>query len=104
MVNVPNRGAFAGMPYERVAEVPCRLDRLGATPLVQGGLPGELSGLIEALAEYQALAAEAGWYGNSRDAALKALAANPLVWKLDAERIEAMFDEMAGAHGIIFEY
>jgi 6-phospho-beta-glucosidase len=103
MVNVPNRGAFAGMPYERVAEVPCRLDRLGATPLVQGGLPGELSGLIEALAEYQALAAEAGWYGKNRDAALKALAANPLVWKLDAERIEAMFDEMAEAHGINFE-
>jgi 6-phospho-beta-glucosidase len=37
MVNVPNRGAFAGLPYERVAEVPCRLDEAGATPLVQGG-------------------------------------------------------------------
>jgi 6-phospho-beta-glucosidase len=103
MVNVPNRGAFAGLPYERVAEVPCRLDEAGATPLVQGTLPGEVRGLIGALAEYQAMAAEAGWQGNNRDAALKALASNPLMWKLDAERTEALFDEMAAAHNINFE-
>jgi 6-phospho-beta-glucosidase len=104
MVNVPNRGAFAGLPYERVAEVPCRLDRAGATPLAQSTLPGEVRGMIGALAEYQALAAEAGWQGNNRDAALKALASNPLMWKLDAERTEALFNEMAAAHHINFEF
>lgn len=97
MLNVPNRGVLPNLPPGRVAEVPCSIDRYGATPLAQGEIPGELRGLISALAEYQALAAEAGWHGDSRDAALKALASNPLVWKLDAERVEAMYSEMAEA-------
>lgn len=98
MLNVPNRGALPNLASERVAEVPCRIDRQGATPLAQGEIPGEIRGLINALAEYQALTAYAGWHANGREAAVKALAANPLVWKLDAERIEAMYDEMAQAH------
>ncbi len=98
MLNVPNRGVLPNLPTERVAEVPCRIDRCGATPLAQGEIPGELRGLISALAEYQALAAEAGWFGDNREAAVKALAANPLLWKLDADRVEAMYGEMAHAH------
>ena len=98
MINLPNRGSFPSLPAGRVAEVPCRLDSAGATPLAQGDLPTELHGLISALADYQALAAEAAWYGDSSDLALKALAANPLVWRLDAEQIEALYREMAEAH------
>ncbi len=44
------------------------------------------------------MAAEAGWFGESREAGIKALAANPLVWKLDLERVEALYLEMAQAH------
>lgn len=98
MINLPNQGAFPALPYERVAEVPCRLDRAGATPLAQGRLPNELQGLILALADYQALAAEAAWHAQSKEEAVQALAANPLVWKLDIDRVEALYDEMARAH------
>lgn len=98
MINVPNMGALPGLPSERVAEVPCRIDAHGATPLAQGEMPGELRGLIGALAEYQALTAGAGWPGNCREAAVGALAANPLVWKLDLDRVEALYSEMAAAH------
>ncbi len=98
MLNVPSRGVLPSLAPERVAEVPCRIDRHGATPLAQGELPSELHGLINALADYQALAAEAGWFGEGREAGIKALAANPLVWRLDLERVEALYLEMAQAH------
>ncbi len=98
MLNVPNKGVLPNLAYARVAEVPCRIDRSGATPLAQGEMPGELRGLISSLAEYQALAARAGWFGESREAAIEALAANPLMWKLDVERVEALYVEMAEAH------
>jgi 6-phospho-beta-glucosidase len=97
MINVPNRGVIQGLPAERVAEVPCRLGSEGATPLAQGDLPAEMRGLILALAEYQAMAACAAWFADSREEAVKALASNPLVWKLDADRIEQLYDEMAVA-------
>jgi 6-phospho-beta-glucosidase len=98
MINVPNRGVLPGLPIERVAEVPCRLDSEGATPLAQGDLPSEMRGLIFALAEYQAMAACAAWFADSREEAIKALACNPLVWGLDTDRIEEMYNEMAAAH------
>lgn len=98
MLNVPNRGTLPNLPVDRVAEVPCRIDRYGATPLAQGEIPGELRGLISALADYQAQAATVGWFGESREDAVKALATNPLLWKLDAERIESLYGEMAEAH------
>jgi 6-phospho-beta-glucosidase len=98
MINVPNLSALPSLPYERVAEVPCRLDRAGATPLAQGDLPAEIRGLILALADYQALAACAAWFGDSKEEAVRALASNPLVWKLDADRIEELYSEMAAAH------
>ena len=98
MINIPNQGALPGLPPERVAELPCRLDSFGATPLAQGDLPGELRGLILALADYQALAAHAAWFADNRDEAVKALASNPLVWHLDADRIESLYNELAAAH------
>ncbi len=58
-------------------------------------LPRHLRGLIEMLAEYQVLAAEAAWSGTRRDA-VRALAANPLVLSLD--KAEGIYDELADAH------
>jgi 6-phospho-beta-glucosidase len=52
-------------------------------------------GLVEMLAEYQVLAAEAAWEGTRTDA-IRALAANPLVQSVD--RAEAVYDELATAH------
>jgi 6-phospho-beta-glucosidase len=97
MLNVPNRGTLPGQPPERVAEVPCLIDRHGATPLAQGPLPAEVHGLIAALADYQALAATAGWEGDAGQAR-RALAANPLCWPLDAEQIDALYARLAQTH------
>jgi 6-phospho-beta-glucosidase len=52
-------------------------------------------GLIEALGEYEFLAADAAWSGDRRDA-VRALAANPLVRTLP--RAERLYAELAAAH------
>jgi len=94
-VNVPNRGAIADFPDDRVVEVPGYVDRNGIVPLQQGHMPPQVVGLVKSLGEYQALAAKAAWSGGRREA-IQALAANPLVMSLD--KAEVLFDEMAAAH------
>ncbi|MBA2362225.1 MAG: glycoside hydrolase, partial [Chloroflexia bacterium] len=54
-----------------------------------------VSGLVEMLAEYQALTAEAAWTGGRRDA-VRALVSNPLCYNLPTA--ERLYDEMAAAH------
>jgi 6-phospho-beta-glucosidase len=93
--NVPNGGAIPTFAVDRVVEVPCLVNRHGATPLAQPPLPRPVAGLVEMLGEYQALAAEAGWGGN-RAQAIRALASNPLV--LDVRKATAVYDELAAAH------
>jgi 6-phospho-beta-glucosidase len=80
-LNVPNHSALADLAPDRVVEVPARLERKAATPLVQGRLPSEVTGLLHMLAEYQWLAADAIWNGD-RKALEHALASNPLVVSL----------------------
>jgi len=94
-LNVPHRGAVPGFPGERVLELPCRVDRHGTTPLLQPALPRDVMGLLEMLAEYQALTAEVGWQG-TRAEAIRALASNPLV--LSLTKAAAIYDHMAAAH------
>jgi 6-phospho-beta-glucosidase len=94
-VNVPNRGAIAGLPADMVVEVPGYVDRNGVTPLTMGHLPPHVSGLVQMLGEYQALTAEAAWSGTRRDA-VRALASNPLCFSL--RTAEALYDEMSAAH------
>jgi 6-phospho-beta-glucosidase len=94
-VNVPNRGAIPGLPDDLVVELTGYVDRNGVTPLVQGPLPRQVSGLVQMLGEYQALTAEAAWSGNRKDA-VRALASNPLIPSLT--KAEAIYDEMAAAH------
>ncbi|MGB3305888.1 MAG: hypothetical protein WBA63_06865 [Thermomicrobiales bacterium] len=94
-VNVPNRGAIADFPDDRVVEVPGYVDRNGIVPLQQGHMPPQVVGLVKSLGEYQSLAAKAAWSGGRREA-IQALAANPLVMALD--KAEVLFDEMAAAH------
>jgi 6-phospho-beta-glucosidase len=93
--NVPNRGAIPTFAADRVVEVPCLVNRHGATPLPSGPLPQNVSGLVEMLAAYQALAAEAARHGTRREA-IQALASNPLV--LELPKATAIYDEMAAAH------
>lgn len=95
-VNVPNTGgALPGFPDDLVVEVPARISAAGVEPIPVPPLPDHLRGLIEALGEYQHLAAEAAWCGDRR-AGIRALAANPLVATLP--KAEAIYDELAAAH------
>ncbi len=94
-VNVPNRGSLPGFPDDLVVEVTGRFSASWVEPLPQRELPRHLRGLVEMLAEYQVLAAEAGWSGTRTDA-VRALAANPLVQSV--AKAEAVFAELAAAH------
>ena len=94
-VNVPNQGAIADFPADLVVELVGYLDRNGVQPIAQGHMPRHLLGLVQMLAQYQALTAEAAWSGTRRDA-IRALASHPLVFSL--HKAEAIYDEMAAAH------
>jgi len=94
-VNVPNMGAIGNFSDDLVVEVPGFADRHGVAPLASGRLPRHLSGLVEMLAEYQALTAVAAWHGTRIDA-VRALASHPLV--LDLRRAETLYAEMSAAH------
>ncbi len=94
-VNVPNHGAITNLPDDRVVELPGYADRSGVTPLAMGDVPRHVAGLVQMLAEYQALTAEAAWSGTRKDA-IRALATNPLCFSL--RTAEALYDEMAAAH------
>ena len=94
-VNVPNRGSLPGFPDDLVVEVTGRCSASWIEPLPQRALPRHLCGLVEMLAEYQVLAAEAAWSGSRMDA-VRALAANPLVQSV--EKAEAVYAELSTAH------
>ncbi len=94
-VNVPNNGAIPDLPDDRVVEVRGFVDKHGAVALHDGALPAQTRGLVEALSEYQYLAAEAAWHGRRIDG-IRALAAHPLVVSLD--KAEALYDALAAAH------
>lgn len=97
VLNVPNNGSINFLADDRVVELPCRVDARGATPLTQqdGGLSMDQKGLIAALAEYEGATARVALWGNRRDA-IKALAANPLVWSYS--KAEQVYDELATTH------
>ena len=67
----------------------------GVDPMAVDPPPRQVRGLVLALGEYQALAAEAAWSGSRRDG-IRALAANPLVGSLPLA--EALYGELAAAH------
>ncbi|MFD0061021.1 hypothetical protein [Streptomyces sp. NPDC056690] len=93
--NVPNTGAFLpGFDESTVVEVWGTVDAKGFHPEEQSPLPHSVRGITQALAEYQILAARAGWDGGPDDA-VRAMAANPLVPSLPVA--EALYAEMAVA-------
>ncbi|WP_426594979.1 hypothetical protein ACPPVS_05255 [Cellulomonas sp. McL0617] len=95
-VNLPNvGGALPGFDEDVVVEMWCTVDAQGVKPLPQKPLPHAVRGLVQQLAEYQYLAAEAAWKGTRADG-IRALAANPMVPTLRVA--EELYDEMAYAH------
>ena len=84
-VDIRNEGTLAGLADDDVVEVPARVGRDGPAPLAQGPLAPELLGLVQHVAAYERLAAEAAV---TRDAvtARKALLAHPLVGQHEMAR------------------
>jgi 6-phospho-beta-glucosidase len=78
VVDVRNGTAVAGLADDDVVELPARVDGAGAHPLPQRPLAPELLGLVQHVAAYERLAAEAAITG-SRSVARRALLAHPLV-------------------------
>jgi 6-phospho-beta-glucosidase len=95
-VNLPNKdGALPGFDADTVVEVWCKVDRDGYHILPQKPLPLTVRAITQQLADYQRLAAKAGWSGNRADG-IRAMVANPLVDNLRVA--EQLYDELAAAH------
>ena len=84
-VDMRNGGTLAGLADDDVVEVPARVGRDGPVPLEQAPLAPELLGLVQHVAAYERLAAEAAV---TRDPATarKALLAHPLVGQHEMAR------------------
>ncbi|HOF88178.1 MAG TPA: 6-phospho-beta-glucosidase [Armatimonadota bacterium] len=97
--NVPSAGSVDGIEDDAVAEVVCRVDRTGATPLPVGPIPLAFRGLVQAVKAYETLTVEAAVHRSAR-LARQALLNHPLVGDLDI--IEPLLEEMLAAHGLDF--
>ena len=86
-VDVRNAGTLAGLADDDVVEVPARVGPAGPVPLPQQPLAPELLGLVQHVAAYERLTAEAAV---TRDpvTARKALLTHPLIGQTD--RVEAL--------------
>jgi 6-phospho-beta-glucosidase len=86
VVDVRNGGIVEGLSDDDVVELPARVGAAGAAPLPQAPLAPELLGLVQHVAAYERLAAEAAV---NRDpvTARKALLTHPLIGQ----------DELAGS-------
>jgi 6-phospho-beta-glucosidase len=77
-VDTVNRGALSDLPDDVVVEVSCSITAEGPIPLVVGRLRPQILGLLQPIKAFEALTVQAAVHGD-RDAALQALAINPLV-------------------------
>lgn len=77
-LNVENRGNLPELEPADVIEVPCVVNANGALPLHAGPMPGAVRDLVVAVKAYERATVTAGLTGG-REAAVEALALNPLV-------------------------
>jgi 6-phospho-beta-glucosidase len=93
VVDIRNDGAIPDLPADAVVEIPARIDRDGAHPGRFSALPPEMLGLVQQVKAYERLTVKAAIDGD-RDAALKALLANPLVgrYSVATRLLEALLE------------
>lgn len=94
-VNVQNRGAIMGIPYESAVEVNCIITGEGPIPITVGELPVAVNGLVQQIKSFERVAAEAAVTGEYRTALL-AMTINPLVPSDSIAKV--ILDEMLIAH------
>jgi 6-phospho-beta-glucosidase len=94
-LNVPNRGAIAGMAEDDVVEVSCRVDGSGIHPLPIGEIPAHQLQLMGMVKLYERLTVKAV-RSRSRQQAVMALMNHPLV--LSYSLASKLVDEYLAAH------
>lgn len=96
VVNTPNQGAIANLPFDAIVEVPALVDREGTQAFSLGNYPKELVGMVHAQILHQELVVESALSGD-RNQVLVALLASPLVNSLKKARqcLDAMFEAQA---------
>jgi 6-phospho-beta-glucosidase len=98
VVNVRNGGALSFMAEDDVVEVDCVVDKNGAHPVPLPGFDdAHIIGLMRQVKTYERWAVEAAVH-SSRDAAMQALLAHPLVG--DWNQGLACFNELLAAHRV----
>ena len=85
VVDIRNDGALAGLPADAVVEIPARVGAEGARAGALEPMAPEMLGLVQQVKAYERLTVKAAVEGD-RDAALKALLANPLVGRYNVAR------------------
>jgi len=94
VVDIRNSGTLAGLAEDDVVEVPARIDAAGAAPLPQSPLAPELLGLVQHVAAYERLAAQAAITGE-RELVYKALLAHPLIGQVP--QVEELTENLLAA-------
>jgi 6-phospho-beta-glucosidase len=91
IVDTRNAGTLAGLADDDVVEVPARITSAGAAPIPQATLAPELLGLVQHVAAYERLTAEAAV---TRDTvtARKALLTHPLIGQV--ELVDGLLDSL----------
>ena len=94
VVDVRNDGTLAGLAEDDVVELPATIEPDGPVPLPQEPLAPELLGLIQHVAAYERLTAQAAVRGD-RELARKALLAHPLIgqYAIAKELVERLLQE-----------
>ena len=82
IVNIPNQGAIKALPDDAVVEIPCVVNASGIHGINVPAVPKSVWGIIAAVKNYEQLAVAAAVTG-SRDTALMAVMAHPLVQDYD---------------------
>jgi 6-phospho-beta-glucosidase len=94
VVDIRNGRTLAGLATDDVVEVPARIDADGPVPLRQPPLAPELLGLVQHVAAYERLTAEAAVTGDL-SVARKALLTHPLIGQ--HEVAEELLESLLGA-------
>ena len=82
ILNLPNAGQVDDLPTGTIVETPATIDGRSVSPVPQGAMPVEVSGLVRQVAVHAAMTAEAAVTGD-RELAATALAVHPLVRSLN---------------------
>lgn len=95
VVNTLNGHCLPELPEDSVIEINCIIDHRGAAPLEHGLFAMSIRGLVQHAKAYEQLTIEAACEG-SRDKALLALTANPLVH--DIEKAKLLLNDLLEAN------